>query len=325
MPPSPPPADPSSGGSDVVAVTTGAAPAGGPGPFELLGRCTFPASGRALVCGVSGGADSLALLVLAVAAGCEVTAVHVDHGLRDGSAEEADLVAQAAARYGARFRAVTVDVAAGANLEARARAARHAALGSHAALGHTADDRAETVLVNLLRGAGLDGLAGIRPGLRHPILGLRRRETEALCRAEGLVPIVDPSNVDPAFLRNRVRHEVLPLLADVADRDLVPVLTRQADLVAAAADHLRAEAAALDVTDASALGAAPEAVAQVAVREWLRADHPERHPPDAATVERVLAVARGEVVATDVGRDRRVQRSRGRLALLPSVTPDGVR
>lgn len=274
---------------------------------------------------MSGGADSLALLVLAVAAGCEVTAVHVDHGLRPGSAAEADVVRTAAERYGAAFRAEAVALEPGPNLEARARAARHEVLGPDAALGHTADDRAETVLVNLLRGAGLDGLAGIRPGPRHPILALRRAETVALCRVEGLHPVADPSNDDPAFLRNRVRHEVLPLLAEVAGRDLVPVLDRQADLVADVADHLRAEAAGLDVSDARALRAAPDALARVAVREWLRADHVERHPPDAATVERVLAVARGEATATDVGRGRRVERSQGRLRLVPAAGPDGVR
>ena len=277
------------------------------------------------MCGVSGGADSLALLVLAVAAGCEVTAVHVDHGLRPGSGGEAEVVRSAAERHGAAFRSETVEVPAGPNLEARARAARHEVLGPRAALGHTADDRAETVLVNLLRGAGLDGLAGIRPGPRHPILGLRRADTEALCAAEGLVPVVDPTNADPTFLRNRVRHEVLPLLADVAGRDLVPVLDRQADLAGHVADHLRTEAATLDVTDARALRAAPSPVARVAVREWLRADHPERHPPDAATVERVLTVARGDRIATDVGRGRRVERSGGRLTLVPSAGSDRVR
>jgi tRNA(Ile)-lysidine synthase len=294
-------------------------------PSDLLARCTFPPPGSPLVCGVSGGADSLALLILAVAAGCVVTAVHVDHGLRDGSAAEADVVRATAGRRGAAFRAVTLQVAPGPNLEARARAARHQALGPGAALGHTADDRAETVLVNLLRGAGLDGLAGIRPGPRHPILALRRAETEALCSDQGLEPVVDPTNVDPSFLRNRVRHEALPLLTELAGRDLVPLLDRQAGLLGDVADHLRAEAAAVDVTDAVGMRAVPVPVARVAVREWLRADHPERHPPDAATVERVLAVARGEIVGTDVGRNRRVQRSQGRLALVTSSADDAVR
>jgi tRNA(Ile)-lysidine synthase len=282
----------------------------------LLARCHFPDAGSALVCGVSGGADSLALLVLAVAAGCEVTAVHVDHGLRPGSELEAQRVARAADALGARFRSVRVEVAPGSNLEARARAARLGLLGPSAALGHTADDRAETILMNLIRGAGLDGLAGIRPGTRHPIVALRRTETEAVCAAEGLEPFHDPSNLDPAFLRNRVRRELLPLLRDLADRDAVPLLVRQGDLFADVADHLRDEAVELDVTDARALTAAPVVVARVAVREWLRADVPETHPPDAATVERVLAVARNEALATDVGGGRRVERTAGRLRLV---------
>src|SRR3954452_9351781 len=93
---------------------------------QLLPRTTFPSPGTAVTCAVSGGADSLALLVLATQAGCQVTAVHVDHGLRPGSAEESVVVRDAAARYGATFRSETVDLAPGPNLEARARAARDA-------------------------------------------------------------------------------------------------------------------------------------------------------------------------------------------------------
>ncbi|MHB1854368.1 MAG: ATP-binding protein, partial [Acidimicrobiales bacterium] len=98
---------------------------------------------------MSGGADSLALLVLAVATGRAVTAFHVDHGLRPGSAAEADRVAAAAAGLGAGFRALSVEVEPGPNLEARARAARRAVLPPDASTGHTADDQAETVLLNL--------------------------------------------------------------------------------------------------------------------------------------------------------------------------------
>jgi tRNA(Ile)-lysidine synthase len=283
----------------------------------LLDRCRFPAPGTPVTCAVSGGADSLSLLALAVASGCRATAVHVDHGLRSGSADEADLVAGAAARLGAGFRAARVHVDDGPNLEARARAARHRALPDDALFGHTADDQAETVLLNLLRGAGVDGLAGIRADARHPILALRRDETRALCTRLGLSPLDDPSNVDPRHRRNRVRAEVLPLLDDVADRDLVPVLARQAELLRDVADLLAAQAEVIDPTDARLLGAAPPALARVVVRAWLRSCDPERHPPDAATVERVLAVARGDVLATDVGGGWRVARSASRLRLEP--------
>jgi len=254
-------------------------PAGGAPVVEagLLARCRFPPAGTPLVCAVSGGADSLALLALAVAAGCRATAAHVDHGLRAGSAAEADVVEAAARRLGAGFAAHRVAVAPGANLEARARDARRAVLPPGTATGHTADDQAETIIVNLLRGAGLDGLAGMRPGPAKPILALRRHETRALCGQLGLVPLDDPTNRDPAFVRNRVRHEVIPLLDEVAG--------------------------------------APIPLARRAVRRWLAAG--VDHPPAAADVERVLVVAAGEAVACEIAGGRRVRRTAGRLVLDP--------
>jgi tRNA(Ile)-lysidine synthase len=262
---------------------------------------------------VSGGADSLALLVLACAAGLGVTAVHVDHGLRPGSAAEADVVRDAAARFGASFVAERVDVAPGPNVEARARAARYAVLPRGALTGHTADDQAETVLLNLLRGAGVDGLAGMRPGPTKPLLALRRAETHALCDELALVPVVDPSNEDRSLRRNRVRHDLMPLLDVIAERDVAAVLARQASLLADDAALLDGLAAAIDPTDARALAAAPPALARRAVRRWLH-DGCD-HPPDGATVERVLAVARGDAKATDVGGGRAVRRSAMRLTL----------
>lgn len=258
----------------------------------------------------------MALLVLAVASGCAVTAVHVDHGLRTGSASEADAVREVATRLGASFRAERLELAPGPNLEARARAARHAVLGPDAALGHTADDRAETMILNLMRGAGPDGLASIRPGTRHPIIELRRWETEQVCADERITPFLDPTNDDPRFVRNRVRHEVLPLLEEIAGRDVVPILERQSQLFAEIADHLRVEAADLDPTDARALRTVPDVVARVALREWLRRHVEDRHPPDAATIDRVMAVVRGDSLATDVGGNRRVERTQGRLRIV---------
>jgi tRNA(Ile)-lysidine synthase len=284
-------------------------------PDELLARCDLPPPGTKLPCAISGGADSLALLVLAAAAGCSVVAIHVDHGLRADSAREADVVAEAAERFGAVFRSERIQVAPGPNLEARARTARYAVLPAGTCTGHTADDRAETVVLNLLRGSGLEGLTGIRRTPRRPILDLRRWETQALCEAVGLVPVDDPSNLDPVHRRNRVRHEVLPLLAQVSDRDPVPVLCRQADLLADEADLLADLAADLDPTDARALAAAPPSLARVAVRRWLRRAG-NGHPPSAAAVERVLEVARGAAVATELPGGWSVRRSSQRLQLL---------
>ena len=283
---------------------------------DLLARCRFPGPGTAVTCAVSGGADSLALLVLATEAGCDVTAVHVDHGARDAAPEVA-VVRDAAERFGAHFAAVAVDVPRGPNQEERWREARRAVLPPDALTGHTADDLAETVLLNLVRGAGLDGLAGIRPGPTKPILRLRRAETRDLCDGLGLHPVVDPSNDDRTFRRNRVRHELLPLLDDIAERDVVAVLARQAELLRDDAAVLDELAAGIDPTDARQLAAAPPALARRAVRRWLTADH----PPDADAVERVLAVARCEASACELPGGVRVERSAMRLRLVPSTPP----
>lgn len=280
---------------------------------ELLGRTTFPPPGAPIDCAVSGGPDSLALLVLAVAAGCEVTAYHVDHGLRPGSAEEADVVARAASRVGAKFVSLRAHCEPGPNLEARARAARRDVLPAAAATGHTADDQAETVLINLLRGSGLDGLVGMRPGPEHPILGLRRADTERLVVAMRLEVVRDPSNDDPSILRNRVRHELLPLAASIAHRDVVPLLVRQARLLDEDAALLEALSAGLEETEPPALVLAPLPLQRRALRRWLRQLSPGGYPPDAAALERVLEVLHGERLATEIAGGARIRRSKGRL------------
>jgi tRNA(Ile)-lysidine synthase len=245
-----------------------------------------------------------------------VTAWHVDHGLRERSHTEAELVAQLATQLGAQFESRSVAVEQGANTEARAREARYGVLPQGVMTGHTADDQAETILINLLRGSGTRGLAGMQPTSQRPILQLRRDETVALCNALGIAVFNDPSNDDERFQRNRIRHEVLPLLASLAKRDLVPVLTRQADLLRDDDDLLNELAGALDPTDALALAVAPVALSRRAIRSWLT------NPlvPDSATVERVLEVARGNTLACDIGLGRQVRRSQQRLRITEAET-----
>ena len=293
-------------------------------PEELARRLVgLAATDRPAVVGCSGGPDSLALLHVAHHLGLDPVAVHVDHGLRPGSDLDTETVADQARRLGVPFVAEPVSVAAGPNLEARARDARYCALervrvqraAAVTLVGHTADDQAETVLLNLLRGsaaAGLGGMPARRGTLVRPLLGVRRAETEALCAALGLVPVRDPTNDDRSPRRNWIRHEVLPLLSAGARRDLVPVLARQADVLRAESEYLDelAEAAWPAGGDAAAgaLGRLPRVLARRAVRRWLGPP-----PPSLAEVERVLAVAAGAGRATEVAGGRRVERRRGRL------------
>ena len=283
---------------------------------DLLARCAFPSPGATVDCAVSGGPDSLALLVLAVEAGLMVTAWHVDHGLRPGSDAEGERVAVVADSLGAAAVSVTAMVGDGPNLEARAREARLDALPDGVLTGHTADDQAETVLLNLLRGSGVHGSAGIGDPGRRPLLGLRRSETRALCVACGLEPLDDPMNDDPRFVRNRIRNEVLPLLAEVSDRDPVPLLARHAGLAGEAVVLLDALIADIDPTDARTLAVLSPERARLALRGWLTGLLGGR-PPDAAAIDRVFDVAGGLVRATEVAGGLRIERSRGRLRPLP--------
>lgn len=312
-------------GSTAPAATSvsGSGPAARPSVADpvvagMLARCSFPTTTApahdAVAVAVSGGPDSTALLALALAAGLQVTAHHVDHGLRAGGADEAAAVASLARAWGAGFVAHTVEVAEGGNLEERCRQARLGALPTGVLLGHTADDLAETVVLRLLRGTGPAGLAAMGRAT-HPLLGLRRADTVGLCAHLGVVAFDDPTNTDPRFRRNRVRAEVLPLLHDVAGRDVVPLLCRLADLAGEQAEVLQALAAGIDPTDARALRDLAPAVAREALRAWWRADTGGLPPPDAAALGRMMAVARGDRAGCDVAAGWRLRRTAGRLRL----------
>ncbi len=275
--------------------------------------------------GCSGGADSTALLVLAADAGLDPIAVHVDHGLRDGSEHEAEAVAAVAARVGARFHARRSPVGTGPNLEARARTSRYDALerarielrAEVVLVGHTADDQAETVLLNVLRGAAGAGLAGMarqRDRVVRPLLGMRRAETRAICDTLGIGVFDDPMNHDAEFRRVAIRRDVLPMLSAIASRDLVPVLARQADILRSESEYLDALAIAAwpdtDPPTAGALAALPVVLARRAVRAWVGAP-----PPSSREVDRILAVAAGETRGVELAGGRVVRRSSGRLSL----------
>ena len=200
-------------------------------------RCGVAADAP-LIVACSGGADSVALVH--ALAGRPLCVVFVDHGLRDVQAER-DAAAAAARSVDARFIVKQLSGLAGrSNLQAEARAARYAALESVAAhdiaVGHTQTDRAETVLQRLVRGAGPHGLAAMpwRSGrVVRPLLDVSRAET----RAAGHAFVDDPSNARDDYQRNRVRHDVLPLLArenpaiEATLAELADQLAGQRDLI----------------------------------------------------------------------------------------------
>lgn len=239
--------------------------------------------GATLLVACSGGLDSQVLLdVLAHVASrgrIALVAHGVDHGLRAEAAAELSLAAELARARSIPFDVSTLAVERGSNLQARARSARFEALRSVAArvgalriaTAHHRDDRAETVLIRILRGAplaGLDVLPIAQGDLVRPLVHARRVELEAHAHRRRLAYATDPSNVDRRHLRARVRHDVLPLLHTLDPR-IVDHLARLAD-DAAELDRLPARAAVRHaVGDASSRAGA--AVYDAAIRGDARA------------------------------------------------------
>jgi tRNA(Ile)-lysidine synthase len=291
-----------------------------------LGACHFPARGDAVDLAVSGGPDSLGLALLARAAGLRVWLHHVDHHARPTSGDDAAFVVELARQWDVPVSVHDVHVTPGPNFEARARAARRDALPAGSLTGHTLDDLAETVVLNLVRGAGLDGLSPMVGDPTKPLLALRRSDLADYVAERGYVARHDETNLDGRYRRNRVRHEVLPLLNDVAERDVAPLLARAAQLIyderlwigeVTGAD----EALSLADADCRELATWPAA----RLRRWLRVrlsreDPDGVHPPDAAEVERALEVVRGESVATQLAGGRRLARRHQHL-ILDGATP----
>ena len=269
---------------------------------------------------VSGGADSVALTILAVAAGLDATVHHVDHHLRVNSGDDARVVRELADELELAFVLHDVEVGAGSNLEARARSARRAVLPPGAMTGHSMDDLAETMVINLMRGAGVDGLAPLVGDASKPLLDLRRDELHALVHDSSRRHARDETNDDTVHLRNRVRLELLPAMSHAAGRDLVPVLARQAYLIfddRSWLDELSHEdARGLDEVDCREMREWPVARQRRFLRQRLRVEALDgSHPPSADEIDRALAVVRGEVVATELTGGRRLSRRDQYLSL----------
>ncbi len=259
---------------------------------EIIRHHAMLAGGETVLVAVSGGADSVALLsiltALAPAWRLTLHALHVDHGLRPDSERDGEVVRALGARLGVPVEVERVQVGPG-SVEAAARAARYAALEAWAdrlgaariAIGHTLDDQAETVLMRVLGGAGVRGLAAIPPvrgRIIRPLIELRRQALREALAEAGLDWVEDPSNRDPKFLRNRIRHELLPLLAASYHAEVVPALAGVARLAresVQALDHAASlELARLAVVEAgaltlprAALAALPPSIAAEALRQ----------------------------------------------------------
>ncbi len=262
------------------------------------------------------------MLLLALEAGLVVHVHHVDHHARATSGEDASHVANICHELGVSFTRYDVSLESGGNFEARARSARRSAMPSGIFTAHTMDDLAETVLLNMLRGAGLDGMSPMVNDPTKPLRDVRRRDLAQYVSATSFSPRHDESNDSPTFRRNRVRHELIAVMDDVAGRDVVPLLARQASVMydeRVWLDELALDDRAMTLGDADCreLRLWPKA----RLRRWLRAQllsadvGDGHHPPSADEVDRAVTVITGDAVATELSGGRRLSRRGQHLTL----------
>ncbi|HEX6222653.1 MAG TPA: tRNA lysidine(34) synthetase TilS [Acidimicrobiia bacterium] len=263
---------------------------------------------------LSGGADSAALAHLAIESGAEVSVIHIDHGFA-ASEMLAAAAEQIAGRLGLALETVSVDVQPGGSVEARAREARYAVLervDGAVLTAHTRDDAVETMLINLIRGTGIDGLGGIPyhrpPNVYRPILSVTRSETREIAALAGLDFRDDPMNADLDLTRNHIRHVVLPRMRELNPR-LDEAMARTAAGLRMYAEFLDQLTVGVppDALAISVLATLPRVVADRLVRRWLERQGVE---VSADLVDRVWSVVSAESPRQELEGGRSVVRDR---------------
>ena len=284
---------------------------------------------HAVAVGLSGGADSLALMAALVAEGHDVLALCVDHGVQDGSRAQAERAAEQARKLGARARVLNVEAGAMGqkSMEAAARVARYRALAAacaaeelEVAVAHTADDQAETLLLGALRGrvTGMSERSEVE-GARvvRPLLNVRRADTEGACAELGLSAWQDPQNADTHFRRVALRREVIPQLNHIIGGDAVPALAQAAGDAALDDAALRTP----PTTDCADLAAMAEPRRRRAIATWLVSEGVEVTRRAVGDVGKLCTHWHGQGPvavrsARQVGQRLEVARIGGKLALL---------
>jgi tRNA(Ile)-lysidine synthase len=291
---------------------------------EFIGRHRMLAPGQRVGVAVSGGADSVFLLHamrelarhVELLRDLQLSVIHIEHGIRGAaSVADAEFVRRMARDLGLTFHICHADVPAmDGNLEQAARHVRKAfyaeliasATVERVATGHTRNDQAETLLYRILRGSGLAGLAGILPvtreGIVRPLLGIDRTEIEAWLQERGIAWRNDATNSDRAYARNRLRHEILPLLRERFNPQLDQALANLAALARDEESYWEAEIAGRGqqpttnnqplVLPIIQISGAPPALARRLVRRAFEIVKNDLYGIDFAHVERVLEMAR---------------------------------
>lgn len=286
---------------------------------------------RSVLLACSGGVDSLALLVILHSLSVDFSVCYVEHGLSKETKAAGVMLDQLCLSLKVDFKEVEIDLPEeqrNSNVEANARNLRYKVLEQTRletnkdvlATAHHMDDVAETFLINLIRGTGSGGfsLAQERNRIVRPILSARKKQLESVVAYCSLLPVVDPTNSEPIFVRNRIRNEVIPLLDEISNRDTTTLIVRAAEAINSDAKYIRELAISKwpkgEPTTKSLRDLDP-ALQIHALREWI-----EGYPPSTEEMERILKVVSHEIKSTQLSGHRTIRRTGG--VLYQDITED---
>ncbi len=297
-------------------------------PSQLL--LLSPLAKQKVLVACSGGADSIALAIVMRAWDIDFALAYIEHGLNPQTAECEVLVKNLANNLAVPFVTAHLDMSENntkSNIEATARSLRYSALEqlrithgyNKIVTAHHLDDCAETFLINLVRGggSGMSSLAKERGNIVRPLLDWRKTELVELVESVGLEYFSDPMNDDPRFVRNRMRNEVLPLLNDIAQRDVTPLIARAAEHLRSDSEFLASSAVALwpkGEPSTRTLMELDPVLRVHALRAWITGN-----PPSNEEMERILDVAEHTITSTQISGHRTIWRSGA--VLYQDVTP----
>lgn len=247
---------------------------------------------------VSGGADSAAMVALASYLKRYATLHHVNHGLREASKAEEDIVRNLGSKFGFKVHVYNVNMEGTSEEEAREKRMEHL---KGKLTAHSKNDRVETMLYNMMRGAGSRGMSSMNG---KPLIDVTTEELDQVCAFYNLQLCVDETNFTNQYTRNRVRYELIPLMEDISSRNVVEVLNRNANTLAKESEFLDKLASKVNISDCKAAQKEDDVILTRAVKLWLEAN--VSHNISQQNIESVVQVIRGVTVGTQVcGRDIR--------------------
>lgn len=258
---------------------------------------------------VSGGADSVALMCIVYHLGRTASVHHVNHGIRDASNDEAKIVQELAENF--QFDFFLYETTIGfQNMEENARQARQDFLPEDVLTAHSFEDKVETVIMNFMRGATSKGFS---PMTDKPLINITANELDSIVVYYDVSPCVDSTNFTQEHVRNRVRHELIPLMTDISGTNIAKPIIRNSQIALEESEYLDQIASKIDITQCKTAKTENIVILRRATRMWIEENI--SHKYSEVNITNLVSVVQGETLGTQIA-GKTIRRQNNQLHIL---------